>query len=229
MKTPIRPITCIIVIIVLMVIITTDSSLAQSSFRKKQYYYGFEGSFGVKAFRLTSNIEKIDQMRVTQEGGSLAFVAGNDQVRARLQGAGFYYSSTTVRQTVNMVESAAFINVYPLQFFQPTADRIFNLYVTGGVSYSRMKFFGFYLHDETQVPVNYSVSEAPFLGRNLVTSAVYGGGIEIKVPHNECLNIFTEVLIAAPLARQADAAFASTTLSRITTVAIGVSFGSLFY
>ena len=215
------------ILALIMLLVGVHACSAQIS-RKEHYYFGFEGNLGVKAFNLQSNIAALNNLQVLEEGGTLGVVVGNKHVRARIQAAGFYYSASRVAQTVNLVESAALFNIYPLELFNKKGRRFVDLYLTGGVSYSRMKFFGYYLNEE-KANINYSSSEAPYLGRALMSNAVYGGGIELAIPNTEWFRVFAECLVAVPLRQRSDPAFATTTAQMVQTFSIGLSFGSLLY
>ncbi|HYG03444.1 MAG TPA: hypothetical protein VD927_13425 [Chryseosolibacter sp.] len=196
-----------------------------ASYNKNKFYVGFEAILGVKTFRLKSNIEKINNMWVGEEGGTLGVVVGNDNVRLRLQAAGFYYSSASVKHTTNYSESAAIINAYPLEILNGKKTRVLNVYVSGGIAYSTIKFHGHYLNNDAK-KINYSSSQAPYLGKSRVTSGVLGAGISLKVPNTKFCRVFSEFQIAMPIATNADAPFANTSISKITTVNLGICFGS---
>src|SRR5687768_12126162 len=101
-------------------------------FRNSQYrYFGLEANFGVKTSALTSDVEAINNMRLVEEGGSIGLVMGNQVVKGRMQIAGFYYSNSSVKQTVNMIESSLQANVYPLKFINKSKQSI-NPYFSGG-------------------------------------------------------------------------------------------------
>ena len=196
-----------------------------ASYNKNKFYVGFEALLGVKTFRIKSNIEKINNMWVAEEGGTLGVVAGNDNIRLRLQAAGLYYSSSAVPHTTNYSESAAIVNASPLEILSDKKNRVFDIYVSAGVAYSRIKYYGHYLHHESK-QMNYSTAQAPYLGKSRITSGVVGAGISAKLPNTKFCRVFTGVQMAMPLATNSDARFKGTSISKITTVNLGITFGS---
>lgn len=198
--------------------ITTSKLLAQSN-----WYYGGEASFGVRTFALKSNINQLHGLNVLEEGANIGIVAGNSVVRGRLILSGFYYSAAKVPQTIDVVESGALFNFYPISLLQRRQPQL-NFFLNGGLYYSRVKFYGYYL--EKDGPINYSTSEAPYLGKNLITSLVGGAGIEWRIPGYEFLSLFAEGHVAIPMAVNDHDEFKKTNFSNICAINIGVSFGS---
>jgi hypothetical protein len=188
-------------------------------------YFGFEANFGVKSTKLTSDLSAIHNMGVMEEGGSLGFVMGNQIVKTRLQAAGFYYSNSSVKHTVNMVESAILFNVYPLKFINKSKQAI-NPYVSGGVDYSTLKFFGYYNNPDKKI--NYSSSSAPYIGKIAMTRGTVGGGIEWRLPQmRDFVHIFAEARYSWAITQDADEFYKNTTVANSTSINIGVSFGFL--
>jgi hypothetical protein len=188
-------------------------------------YFGFEATFGLKSTKLSSDLAAINNMGVMEEGGSLGFVMGNQVVKTRLQAAGFYYSNSSVKHAVNMVESALLLNVYPLKFINKSRQAI-NPYVSGGVDYSTMKFFGYYNNPDAKI--NYSSSSAPYIGKIASTRGTVGGGIEWRLPQmRDFIHLFTEVRYSWAIDQSADDLFKNTRVANSTSVNIGVSFGFL--
>ena len=195
--------------------------LGNSTYR----YVGFEANFGFKTTKLTSDVAAIHNMNVVEEGGSLGFVIGNQVVKTRVQAAGFYYSNSSVKHTVNMVESALIVNIYPLKFINKSKQAL-NPYVTGGLDYSTMKFFGYY--NVPDAKVNYSSSSAPYIGKIVSTRGTVGGGIEWRLPQmHDFVHLFAEARYSFGVSRDADEFFRNTTIANATSVNIGISFGFL--
>ncbi len=193
--------------------------------RNSQYrYIGFEANFGVKSSRISSDLAAIHNMNIMEEGGSLGLVMGNQIVKGRIQAAGFYYSNSSVKHTVNLIESAMILNVYPLKLVNKSRQAI-NPYVSGGVDYTMLKFFGYYNNTEANKNVNYS-SSAPYLGKISDTRGTIGGGIEWRLPQvRDFVHLFVEARYSWAIAQTADELFQNTKVSNSTSINIGVSFG----
>jgi len=196
--------------------------------RNSQYrYIGFEANFGVKSSTISSDLAAVNNMSVMEEGGSVGLVLGNQVVKGRMQVAGFYYSNSSVKHTVNRIESAMLLNVYPLKFINKSRQAI-NPYVSGGVDYSTMKFFGYYNNPEATKKINYSSSSAPFLGKIASTRGTIGAGIEWRLPQmRDFVHLFAEARYSWAISQNADDLFKNTKVSNSTSINIGVSFGLL--
>lgn len=190
-------------------------------------YIGFEANFGMKSTRLSSDLEAIHNMNVMEEGGSVGLVLGNQIIKGRIQAAGFYYSNSSVKHTVNMMESAMIVNIYPLKLINKSRQAI-NPYVSGGVDYSTMKFFGHYNNSEPTKKINYSGSSAPFLGKIAATRGTVGAGVEWRLPQMyDFVHLFAEARYSYGITQDADELFKNTKVSNATSINIGVSFGLL--
>jgi hypothetical protein len=215
-------------IFVFLVLVCAASGYAEAQeFRNSQYrYIGLEAHFGVKASNIISDLEPIHNMRLMEEGGSIGLVMGNQVIKGRMQVAGFYYSNSSVKHTVNMVESSLQLNVYPLKFINRSRQAI-NPYVSGGVDYAMLKFFGHYNNPEGK-KINYSSSSAPYIGKIATTRGTIGAGIEWRLPQvSDFVHLFAEAKYSFAMAQDADEFYKNTTISNSTSVNIGVSFGWL--
>lgn len=218
-----------IFILSLFILFGLHSSAVQAQhMRNSQYkYMGFEANFGVKSSRISSDLAAIHNMSVKEEGGSIGLVMGNQIVKARFQAAGFYYSNSSVKQTVNLIESAMLLNVYPLKFINKSQQAI-NPYVSGGVDYSTLKFFGYYNNAEANKKINYSTSSAPYLGKIAATRGTIGAGIEWRLSQvRDFVHLFAEARYSWAIAQSANELFKNTKVSNSTSINIGVSFGFL--
>jgi hypothetical protein len=214
------------IVILFSFVASSISSVYGQELRNSDYkYLGFEANFGMKSTKLTSDLPAIHNMGVMEEGGSLGLVMGNQVIKTRLQAAGFYYSNSSVKHTVNMIESAVLLNVYPLKFINKSRQSI-NPYVSGGVDYSTLKFFGYYNNPDAKI--NYSNSSAPYLGKIASTRGTVGGGIEWRLPQmRDFVHLFAEARYSWAIAQDADELFKNTTVANSTSINIGVSFGLL--
>jgi|SRR5687768_11629658 hypothetical protein len=211
----------------LILIVCLHATLSQAQgLRNSNYrYVGFEANLGVKSTKLASDLAAINNMGVMQEGGSLGLVFGNQVVKTRLQAAGFYYSNSSVKHTVNLVESALQLNIYPIKLINKSKQAI-NPYISGGVDYSTMKFFGYY--DNPEAKINYSSSSAPYLGKIAATRGTVGGGIEWRLSQvSDFVHLFAEARYSWGVKRDADELFQNTKVANATSINVGVSFGFL--
>ena len=214
-------------VLVLFIVVQITSVKAQGLRNSNYRYIGFEANFGVKTSKLSSDLAPINKMNLVEEGGSIGLVMGNQLVKGRMQVAGFYYSNSSVKHTVNIVESSLVLNVYPLKFINKSRQAI-NPYVSGGVDYSTMKFFGFYNETEANKKVNYSSSSAPFLGKVSSTQGTVGAGVEWRLPQmHDFVHLFAEARYSWAVTQDADELFKNTTISSSTSINVGVSFGIL--
>jgi hypothetical protein len=212
------------IVILFSFVVSSTTLLYAQELRNSHYrYFGFEANFGAKSTKLTSDLPAIHNMGVMNEGGSLGLVIGNQLIKTRLQAAGFYYSNSSVKHTVNMIESALLLNVYPLKFINKSRQAI-NPYVSGGVDYSTLKFFGYYNNPDTKI--NYSSSSAPYIGKIASARGSIGGGIEWRLPQmRDFIHLFAEARYAWVMTQDADEPFTNTTVANSTSINIGVSFG----
>jgi hypothetical protein len=190
------------------------------------YDLGFGASFGVRSYDLKSNVTVLNSMDVLQEGGTLMAMAGNRVVRGKLE-CGFYYSGSSVPNTINTVELGATFNLYPLQLFTEQNFRI-EPYLVSALSRAAQKYYGFYqLPDHTDAPVvNYSTFEEPYLGSSSVLQGALGLGMEYHITGDgNFVHFFAEARNAKPLHFTSSAAFEGTTYSRSLVVNLGVVFG----
>ncbi len=189
----------------------------------RKYQVGFEGSFGIKAFTISSNIAKIDGLNVVEEGGTLGMVAGTKIVRVRVR-QGFYYSSSSVTQTVDEVRSSVGVNIYPLQFFTDNARLM--PYIIMGVERNIFKMHGFY-GDDGSTRHNYSVSEAPYLGKISTIQSSIGAGMEYRVRMpGHFVSFFAEARYGKNLRTMSSTTlFSGTGISDQIGMNVGISYG----
>jgi hypothetical protein len=111
-------------VLVLFIVVQIASVKAQGLRNSNYRYLGFEANFGVKTSKLSSDLAAINKMNLVEEGGSIGLVMGNQVVKGRMQVAGFYYSNSSVKHAVNIVESSLGLNVYPLKFINKSRQAI---------------------------------------------------------------------------------------------------------
>lgn len=190
----------------------------------RDYQVGFEGAFGVKTFTLSSNIAQINNLNVTEEGGSFGITMGAKALRIKLR-QGYFYSSSSVAQTIDEVRSAFGINFYPLQLIAPDRFRV-QPYFMAGIERNILKMYGTY-GIENSAPINYSVSEAPFLGKisSMVASVSAGVEYRIETP-GHFVTLFAEGRYGKPMnINTSNELFKQTTVSNQLGFNVGVGFG----
>lgn len=188
-------------------------------------YMGFEGTFGVRSFKINSSIPQLNQMPVLQEGGSLGLTFGNDLLRAKIRAAGFYYSASSVPRTVDLFETEVLANFYPLQYIRKNKNAL-DIYLIAGVSLDNIKFYGHYLAVDPE-KINYSNPNEPYLGKLSQINATGGIGLEYQLPiQYDFVHLFAEVKYSAPLQSVADnEPFENTSVRNFNSITVGVSFG----
>lgn len=188
------------------------------------YYTGAAVSFQTRTFTLSSDIEALDGLHVTQEGGQAGLYFGNRVLRTRIGLLGLLYSSMRVPRTINVFEVEAGVNYFFLQ--GGLHRRRFEPYLTGGVVMDNLRFRGHYLNNGEKV--NMSESE-PYLGSISVVDATAGGGIEVAVLKSmQFVHLFTEIKYGMKVFETAsNAAFENTTVSDQLMVGLGLRFGVL--
>jgi hypothetical protein len=216
--------------IILFTILVFAANVTQAqSFTRSSYkaYRGFVASFGTRSVNVSSNIAKINQTNLMATGGQAGVIFGNNTVRAKIGLLGYYSSAGNTAGTTDLYESNASVNFYPLSLITSN-NYLIAPYFTGGVSFDRFKFFGFYINQEPGV-TNYSQSEAPYLGKIKQVNATIGLGIEVKLKDKfDFIHLFSEVKYGHNLSNQAlNNTIAGTSLNNQMQVVLGVSFGAI--
>jgi hypothetical protein len=197
---------------------------AQSS---RGNHVGLEGTFGVRAFTIKSDIPELSNLKVLEEGGSAGFVMGTPFIKLNTRAVGFYYSAASTSRTIDMFEIETTVNFYPLQLLKNYSSPI-NFFITGGLTMDKIKFFGHYLSaDESNI--NYSNIREPYLGSITQINATGGFGVEYKMPNVNFVTLFSEVRVGLPIQTVTKGGhFENTSIQDYTAVCIGVSFGKGF-
>jgi hypothetical protein len=213
----------VIATLFIILILKSGCSHAQSMIS----HIGFQANFGTSIFDISSDIPELNAKKVTQSGGLLGVVAGNETVRARIGLLGYYSSDNKIAGTVDLYKSNASINFYPLALFGKKSFRV-QPYFTGAVAYDRYKFYGFYLNSDRS-KVNFSKSEAPYLGTFKQVNSSLGGGIELKLlESSDFVHFFMETRFAHNLDNATNnARFDHTKASNKMQVLAGLSFGMI--
>ncbi len=183
---------------------------------------GFEGRFGVRSVNV-ENLPSLGSAKASLSGGSVGFVVGNDVVRAAIGVLGYYESDGGIDGTMQLTESSFSVNVYPLSliFKSPVVEP----YLTGGLSFDRMSFHGYYLNGEPG-NVNYSYGVLPELGKVKEVNALAGAGIAFRIVDNHhFVQAFTEVKYGYNLSSTGTTAFSDTHTAASMIATAGVRFG----
>jgi len=188
-------------------------------------YIGIEGSFGMRSFTLSSNFSAIDRLHVVEAGGSIGLVFGGEAVRARIK-QGYYCSTSSVVQTVDLVESEGALTLYFLQI-GGYGDRTFEPYLIVGAERSSTRLYGFYANGNEGAKINYSVSDEPYIGKIITSKVNLGAGLEYRLPGPKYFfNVFGEVKYGCQMGTNTNyARLKETTASNVLSMNIGVSIG----
>jgi hypothetical protein len=193
---------------------------------------GFDAAFGIRYFKVTSNMKAINGMDVLEEGGSAGLLFGNNIVQAKLR-QGYFYSAASVPYTTDLVESTLELNINPLQMLRFGFRRC-EPYLLAGIARNAIRFHGHYadlpssnFYEELGTSqVNYSRSEMPYLGRVVLGRAEVGIGVLYRVKMiGSFLRFFGEVRYGWPVGKAATLQFEETGAGRQVAVSVGTSFG----
>jgi hypothetical protein len=215
--------------LIVSVILTGECAVAQrlKNFSQK-YELGIEATFGFKSFTLSSDMNAINNLKVMTEGGTLGLTLGSGILKGKVR-QGYYYSASNVGKTIDYVRSAGIINFYPLQLInKDNNEGGLQPFITAGVERNIMKMYGFYGPDYSSAnQINYSISEAPYLGRIVNLQASVGAGLEYSIKKaGHFVSIFTEVKYGKNVANlYTSKVFDGTRSGNQTTLNVGINFG----
>lgn len=197
---------------------------AQSQSTSPFKYLGFEGTFGVRSFKIKSFIPEVDGMPVIVEGGSVGVIFGNDYLQTKVRAAGFYYSASSVPRTVDLFESEVLFNFHPLEYFREQENRL-DIYAITGVAIDNVKFYGHYLADNKKT--NYSTSSEPYLATLSQINITGGLGLQYRILLNgDFVHLFAEGKYYYTLHSDSNrTSFKNTSTENFTSISVGVSFG----
>jgi hypothetical protein len=207
-------------ILILFAVLTIYSFSAEAQRHRSPFYRGIEASFGVRAYKVESNFDAINSASVRLEGGRAGVIVGNKSVRLRA-GAGFFYSTSGMSQTYELVEGDFSANFYPVQ-----TARIAPYFIAGLV-YGKNKFYGYYANQDVG-NANCSAVEMPRIGASNQVRASVGAGVELKlVDQHNFVHFFSEARYGLSVLENAtDAVLSNTSTSNQLTISLGVRFGA---
>jgi hypothetical protein len=150
-------------------------------FSKRVIYRGVDGSFGGTSTTISSDIAKLNGLKLKTEGGSLGFVFGTEAIRTTSR-VGFYYSASSVKQTID----------------QFVAGQSVEFYLSVGGDYNIYKFAGTYLETDGQSQPG-NVWDL-YKGKVSQLSINGGIGVEYKVyDYDHFLHIYGVVKTGLPV------------------------------
>lgn len=185
-------------------------------------YRGFEAGFGARSMKV-QNVPNVGSVRADLSGGVVGVVAGNEIARAKVGLLGYYESNSGIPGTMRLYETSLGVNFYPMSILlkHPTVEP----YVTGGISYDRLNFDGFYLHDEPGT-INYSSTKLPNLGKVKEVNAMVGAGIAVRLVDNQhFVQLFTEVRYGYNVLSNGSRSFEGTGSTTSMMANAGLRFG----
>jgi hypothetical protein len=187
------------------------------------YQVGFEGSFGVKSFSVSSNINEINNLHVMSEGGTIGVIWGANAIVGKIR-HGFYYSASSVGHTVDEIRSALALNYYLNYLYD--GESALRPYILMGAERSNFHMHGYYDHTEQSVR-NHSRSEDPYLGKISTLQVSVGAGMEYRIKNpGHFVAFFGEAKYGkAVTSSTSSALFEDTKLSGQVLVSVGVGFG----
>ncbi len=216
----------IIFTVVLLLILSMLSANAQSPLDQcgPTTFTGFDTSFGMRAFPLSSNIGLLNNQHVTQEGGSLGAVFGNNFFLFKLRG-GLYYSNRKTPNAIDITEIEGMVNFYPINLLKPYHQHTLDFYLSFGPSMDYVSFYGNYL--DGSKPQNLSAVKQPFLGRISLMNVTAGAGVEFRMRGKRDFgHFFAEIKQGIPVySTTKNEGFKNTSIKSVTFMNIGVSYG----
>lgn len=189
-------------------------------------YRGIEASLGMRHFVLKSELPELNGLNVVEEGGSAAFVCGNNFSRIVLRLAGLYYSTSSTARTIDMLDMELNGHIYPLRALRIPSNRV-DLYFLTGLSNQYLKFYGKYIDKSARAERKGTPGNEPYLGKVQNISANIGLGIEYSLENErDFIHLFVEGKTAFPLTTTAGIIpLKNTGLEDFYAINIGVRVG----
>jgi hypothetical protein len=188
-----------LIILSILLAFVVNSASAQGDplrFSKRVIYRGVDGSFGGTSTTISSDIAKLNGLKLKTEGGSLGFVFGTEAIRTTSR-VGFYYSASSVKQTIDQFVAGQSVNIYPIAIMKPEMSRV-EFYLSVGGDYNIYKFAGTYLETDGQSQPG-NVWDL-YKGKVSQLSINGGIGVEYKVyDYDHFLHIYGVVKTGLPV------------------------------
>jgi hypothetical protein len=100
---------------------------------------GVELSYGFHHFITKSGVDIWQRYAPSSRGIALGYFMGNNLVKTRIRGFGFYESTRSARSDFSGYEAEALLNFYPLEFLR-TRKHILDIYLFSGLNFSYLEF-----------------------------------------------------------------------------------------
>jgi hypothetical protein len=100
---------------------------------------GIEVSYGFHHFILKENSSLLKRYAPCSRGLSIGYFLGNNLVRTRIRGFGFYESTRNASADFSGYEGEVLFNFFPLEFMR-TRKHILDIYILAGLNLSSMQF-----------------------------------------------------------------------------------------
>jgi hypothetical protein len=206
-------------------IVSWEDSLSRLKPRTRPVYVGFDVSMGAPRYRISSNIEALNNLSVNCFGGMVGGVLANPIGKIK-GGIGFYYSGDNVPYTFDLLAANLSVNLYLLRIKEVKYHTL-EPYVFAGVSQMRDKFYGYYLTDPS-AKINRSTSEEPYNGSVMSTHLLIGTGVEYQLENDtrDFIHLYAEISYAnnAHTSVTRDA-LSDSALPNSLWITVGMSFG----
>lgn len=201
-------------------------AVGAQSYQTMHTYRGFTASLGMHSSDLSSNITELNQKTLQQVGGEVGLIGGTRVVRAKIGLLGYYSSAGSTAGSTDLYKSNAAVNFYPLAWIMKRSPMV-EPYITGGLDYDQFKFYGFYVNREPGT-TNYSLGEAPYLGKIKHVNATIGAGVELRLKDEyDFIHLFAEIRYGHNLSTKTnEAVFSGTMISSQTQGRVGITFGA---
>lgn len=189
-------------------------------------YRGLEAGFGVRNFTLSSDVPELQKFAVTEEGGTAAFIFGNNFSRIATS-VGLYYSTAGTKRTIDQLEVAIDVNLYLLKALNIPSNKV-DVYLLTGLSNQHLKFFGHYI-DESERANKKAGAREPYLGKITTSNVNLGFGVEYKLEaESEFIHFFAEGHTSYAVSAKAEIQpLSNTGIENNYALNIGVRFGKI--
>lgn len=197
-----------------------NQAKAQQISRSQDIAYQFEGSVGLRNWKMKSNIQSLDHVPASLRGGAMTVRIGNPFWQLRLTPIGFYTSTQSALTQTRITESTLKTNFNVLQWIL-TKKSPFDVYFIAGAQRSAVKLNGSYLLDPASTVCIYQNFSTSLVNWNMMT----GAGIQYLMPLSGSeVTWFAEWETAFTVnTRAQDSWFKNTSISNPFILNVGIS------
>ncbi len=121
--------------IVILFILLTLYSCAFSQGRQRIHERGYEIGLGLHNFVWKGDGYKISNLVPSATGISLGYFCGNNLLKMRVRGLGYYGAAGALQNTFDQYEGDLLLNFYPMEFARTSKNTI-DLYLATGFNYT---------------------------------------------------------------------------------------------